>query len=205
MKEDNKRIEILQKTIGNYGLILTVVAVVFYLLIVWVIIDGFETEKELNMLTVFVVLGAIVGVMISLSLRLQGIQYAKDTPTAKAQLEELRDLQGKSDKTKIYPIWVWFTIKLLLDFIFKGVTSALMLYFSISIMYEGIKDYTYMLLAITNVVMFVGFGMLGLSGGYQRYLYYQIPYNQQKIEKLKKEGKQSVNFETIERINHEGL
>ena len=65
--------------------------------------------------------------MISLSLRLQGLQYAKDTPAAKAQLEELRDLQG-AIKLNYTHCGCGLQSKLLLDFIFKGVTSALMLY-----------------------------------------------------------------------------
>jgi len=169
------------------GLALAIASSLIYLAIVYILIEGFETAIQLNYLLVFIGLGAVVGVLVSLSLRIQGIVFAKTTKLAKEQLKELTELKGKSEKVKLYPMWVWFLGKFILDVLFKGITVATMLYFSISIIYEGIKDYTYMWLAITNVMMFMGFGLMSLSSGYDRYINYQMPYLQQIIEKLKKE------------------
>lgn len=195
MKEDKPKIEILNNILNNIGIGLAVIAGIAYIIIVFVLIEGFEAKAETDVLTVFVVLGAVAGVLISLSLRSQGIQHAKQTEIAKRLNDELRDLKGKSEKTFILPMWLWFTFNFIKDVIFKGVSSALTIYFTVSIMYEGIKDYTYLWLAAVNLVMFVGFGLMGLSGGYDRYMNYQIPYLQQKIEKLKKEKQNELSRE----------
>lgn len=187
VNENKPKIEVLTGLLTNIGIIISIITSVVYLFIVYILIAGFEADHQQNVLEVFVVLGGIVGISISLSFRSQGVTYAKNTDEAKKQLKEYRDLKGKSKNTKIYPIWIWFTTNAIKDILFKGVSVGLTIYYSISLVYEGIKDYTYFFLAITNVLMFVGFGMMSLAGGYSRYINYQIPYIQQKIEKLKKE------------------
>lgn len=187
VNENRPKIEVLTKLLNNIGIMIAAIAAAVYLVIVYILIEGFETQHQQNVLEVFVSLGAIVGVLISLSFRSQGITYARDTEEAKKQLKEYRDLKGKSTKTKVYPIWIWLTISFIKDVLLKGVSLGATIYFSISIVYEGIKDYTYLFLAFANVLMFIGFGMMSLGGSYSRYMNYQIPYIQQKIEKLKKE------------------
>lgn len=187
MNENKPKIEVLTGLLTNIGIVIASISIVVYLLIVFILIEGFEADHQQNVLEVFVGLGAIVGIIISLSFRSQGVTYAQNTDEARKQLKEYRDLKGKSKKTRIYPIWIWFTTNAIKDVLFKGVSVGLTIYYSISIVYEGIKDYTYFFLAISNVLMFVGFGMMSLAGGYSRYINYQIPYIQQKIEKLKKE------------------
>lgn len=174
------------------GIALAVIAGIAYLIIIYILVFGFNIHYNREQLVAFLLLGGAVGVLINIAMRIQGIDFAKLTPTAKQVMEELTKLSGISDDVKIRPMWVMFVTTILKDIIVKGGTIGLSLYFVIDIAYQGLGEEKYFYLAFANLLLYFGLGLLSMSKAYDYYLESHIPYMKQKIKKLelnnKKEG-----------------
>lgn len=177
------------------GTTLAVISSIIYVAIVYVLVKGFEQQLETSKLLLFVILGAIVGVLITMSLRIQGIEFAKNTKESQDALKELRDLRSKNTKKRIYSITFYTIIQFFVDIVTKGITSALTVYYSISIIIDGIHDEKYILMAFSNIFLFVGLGMLAMSKAYDFYIENHIPFIKQKIQK-EKENQNVLSIET---------
>lgn len=169
------------------GFVLAIVAVIGYLILLWILISGFKIEIGNDKLMIFLGLGAVAGVLISLSLRIQGIDFAKAEEEAKNALNEYNDLITKDKKKKMYPLWVFMLVSTIKDIVFKGLSVFVTLYFSITVIVEGMGDYTYFLLGLVNVVLYLGLGFLSLAKAYDNYLEKHIPYLKQKTIRMKEE------------------
>ena len=187
------------------GTVIAATAAIAYLVVIYILINGFTKSIESEKLFIFLLLGAIDGALISGALRFQGVTFAKAEEKNQKQLQEYTELRGKSRSVKLYPIWVMYLKSSLVDIVFKSGSLLATMYFTVSIMIEGIKDQQYFILGIVNVVMFVGLGLMGLSKGYNYYQEQQVPYLQQKIDKLKKEKEEYELSSEIERTNRERL
>lgn len=170
------------------GFILAGISGVAYLILLFIIINGFESNIGNTSLIVFLVVGAVDGVLINLSLRIQGIDFAKVTDEAKTVLNLYNGLKGADIETKTMPMWLFMIFNVIKDIIFKGGSIVFTLYFSITIIVEGLGDFTYMYLGIFNVLMYFGFGLLSMSKAYDHYMENEIPRIKIKYEKLKKKG-----------------
>lgn len=177
----------LNKVLNWMGTIIAGVAAIAYLAIIFILINGFTAGVENTKLFIFLLLGAIDGVLISGSLRFQGVTFAKTEEANVAQIKEYTELRGKSKSVKLYPIWIMYVRSTIIDIIFKGGSLLATMYFTVSIMLEGMKDGQYFVLGIVNVLMFIGLGFMGLAKGYNHYQENQVPYLQQKIDQLKEE------------------
>ncbi len=209
-KKDKKEFYEKVKTALVYtGSILTVMSAIAYLVVVAILVYGFETKVDSNQLLVFLGLGAFTGVLMNLSMRIQGIDFAKELPDSKEVLEELTNLTGKSDKVKLYPIWVMFLKTILQDIFIKGGSIMVTLYFSIEIVINGLGDNKYFYLGIVNVLLYLGLGMLSLAKAYDYYIEKHIPYMQQRINRLKEGDKNELlkgdkRVDSIRVSGHEG-
>ncbi len=166
------------------GVILAAVAAIAYLILVYIIIYGFQVDYSRDQLIAFIVLGAVVGLLINIAMRIQGIDFAKITPTAKVVLKELTDILGQSDKVKIRPMWVMFLSTIIKDIVIKGGAIGFTIYYTIDISYSGLGEEKYFLLALANIVLYFGLGLISMSKAYDYYLESHIPFMQQKIKKL---------------------
>lgn len=184
--QENKKefYEKIKNALTYTGVILAVVAAIAYLILVYVIIYGFSVEYSQDQLIGFIVLGAVVGILMNIAMRIQGIDFAKLTPVAKKTLKELTDSIGKSDEVKMRPMWVMFTNSIIKDIVIKGGVIGLTLYYTIDISYSGLGEEKYFLLAISNIVLYFGLGLISMSKAYDYYLESHIPFMQQKIKKL---------------------
>lgn len=182
------------------GVILAVVAAIAYLILVYVIIYGFSVDYSQEQLIGFIMLGAVVGILMNIAMRIQGIDFAKLTPTAKKTLKELTDSIGKSDNAKMRPMWVMFSTSIIKDIVIKGGVIGLSLYYTIDISYSGLGEEKYFLLALANIVLYFGLGLISMSKAYDYYLESHIPFMQQKIKKLELEKKEE-GIEENERID----
>lgn len=172
------------------GVILAAVAAVAYLILVYIIIYGFQVDYSRDQLISFIVLGAVVGLLINIAMRIQGIDFAKITPNAKVVLKELTDSLGQSDKVKIRPMWVMFLSTILKDIVIKGGAIGFTLYYTIDISYSGLGEEKYFYLAIANIILYFGLGLISMSKAYDYYMESHIPYMEQKIKKLELEKKE---------------
>jgi hypothetical protein len=71
----------------------------------------------------------------------------------------------------------------------KGVTIAVSTWFVLYIFIEGSGNWSLIGLAIANILMFAGFGLVGLATVYDKYLEEHIPVIKERIEQLKKINK----------------
>lgn len=191
IKVDKKEFyEKIKNALTYTGVILAAVAAIAYLILVYIIIYGFEVNYSKERLVAFIVLGAVVGVLINISMRIQGIDFAKMTPNAKDVLKELTNQLGKTDKVKMRPMWVMFLTTIMKDIVVKGGSIGLTLYFTIDISYNGLGEEKYFYLAIANIILYFGLGLISMSKAYDYYLESHIPYMKQKIKRLEKEKKE---------------
>lgn len=188
IKNIKSKMERFKETFTFTGFILAGVAGVAYLILLYIIIAGFEVSIGSTELLIFLALGAIDGVLISLSMRIQGLDFAKSEKTSKEVLEEYNELITEDKEKFLMPLWAYMIINTIKDIIFKGGTVMFTLYFSITIMIEGIGDFKYFWLGAVNVIMYLGFGFLSLAKSYDHYLEVQIPLIKQKINELKRKG-----------------
>lgn len=183
------------------GFILTILSAIAYLVIVYIIITGFEIQAASDKLLIFLILGGIAGVMISLSLRIQGIAFAKMEPESKRVLKQYQELIGNDKETKLLPMWAFQLINIAIDIIIKGTSIVLTLYYSISIIIEGLGDFKYFYLGIVNILLYLGLGLLSMTKAYNHYIEKEIPLINQKINKIKRK---EIKDELFREIKNDG-
>ena len=189
MENNNNRTFLERKILPilNYiGIIGAVIMAIAYIVIVFVLINGFKAEALLQT-TVFACVNAAVGFIIMQFLKYQGESFAKMLPENKEIVDRYYKTQTKDKKLhSITYFWVTTVIK---DIIVKCATLGITTIGIIYIVIQGSNDYNLLLLALVNLLMFVCFGFISLNGAYEFYNNKHVPYM---IEQLNKEIKQEV-------------
>lgn len=190
----NKSHEVLVKILNNIGIIGSILAAIADVAIVTIFVIGIETRQNLTSVVLFAIINAIVGILISILLRYQGIKYAE------IENEKLvTDFYKKKVKEKKYlSIGVWAFLSALKDIIFKGATCAFSIFGVVYISLEGSKNPIQILITLVTLLLFGCFGLMNLNSSYYRYYKIQIPYMQlhlQKEEQIKKQNKVKENIE----------
>lgn len=182
------------------GTIVSVIMAIAYILVVFVLIEGFKVEKLLNT-TIFSVITAAIGFCIMQMLKIQGQDFAKNLPQNKETIKKYSERNinnGKKRKFKsIKHYWVFSVIK---DILIKCLTLAITSIGMIYIMIEGSGDYSLLFLAGVNLLMFTGFGLISLCKAYDFYNEEYIPYMLNEIEGSKNEANQREAEEVMESV-----
>lgn len=165
--------------IGLIGAILTSVAYVF---VVIVLIFGFSVKSVVQSI-IFAAVNAIVGLIIMMFLKIQGISFAKELPENKEIIDIYNKRKPKHKHQHIKYYWIKSTIK---DVLSKGVSIAATSAGLIYIVIEGSQDYNLLLLSAVNLILFVCFGLMSLVDAYENYNQNHIPYIRELIEKENK-------------------
>ena len=185
MTKNEKLINILLYT-GIYAAFISAVA---YLVITYVIVSGFESALDQQKQILFSALGALFGVMITGLLRSQGIEFAKQLPDCKETMTAYHTALNKTKTIKklrtIKFYMVFHTIK---DVFLKAGTIAASTFLILYIFMEGNGDYSLFLLAVSNICMFAGFGLIALAKTYNFYIEEHIPTIKEIIIKLDQAG-----------------
>ena len=172
------------KPILNYiGIIGASLSAVAYVIIVFVLINGFKAEDILTT-SVFAVVNAAIGFIIMQFLKVQGISFAKELPSNKEVIEKYYNTKTKDKKQhsiKFY--WATTVIK---DAFIKCLTLGASTVGVIYLMIEGSHDYSLILLAVVNLLLFVCFGLLSLVNAYDYFNNMHIPYIKEKIKENEK-------------------
>ena len=138
--------------IGSIGAILMVIA---YIVIVLIMIFGFKSGKTIKQSLIFASVNAIVGLLIMQFLKVQGVDFAKQIPENKEITDKYYTTDTKDKKFKsMKSFWISSIIK---DVIIKGLSIITTSVGLIYIVIEGSQDYNLLLLALTNLVMFICF------------------------------------------------
>lgn len=177
------------KYIGTIGAVLMSIA---YIVIVIVLIEGFE-QHELRGDIIFAVINAAVGLIIMQFLKVQGISFAKCLPENKEVIDEYYNSKTKDKKLRSITFY-WYT-SLLKDVLIKAIMVILTTIGILYIVIQGNHDYMLLLLALVNLILFISFGLLSLSQAYEFYNLRHIPYLKEQI-KIIKENKTCSKMET---------
>lgn len=171
-----KRIQPILQYVGVIGAILMSI---MYIIIVVILIIGFKAQSIQNTI-VFAIINAIVGLMIMQFLKIQGISFAKNLPENIEIIKQYYNTKTK-DK-KIQSIKYYWISSLIKDFISKGLSIAFTTAGIIYIVIVGSNDYTLLLLALVNLILFICFGLLALNNAYEFYNNKHVPYMQEMIK-----------------------
>ena len=108
----NKNFESKIKPILLYvGAIGAVAMGIGYIILMFVLVLGFDARAELTQTIVFAIINAIVGFIIMQFLKVQGISFAKELPENKTTLDRYATARPKKNKTHSLK---WFWIKTIL-------------------------------------------------------------------------------------------
>ena len=177
------------KYIGTIGAVLMCIA---YIVIVVILVEGFE-QHELKGDLIFALVNAGVGLIIMQFLKIQGISFAKNLEENKPVIEEYYN--SKTKDKKLRSIKYYWTTSLIKDVVVKAIMVALFTFGIMYIVIQGCHDYMLLLLAAVNLILFICFGLLSLNQAYEFYNFRHIPYLKEQI-KLIKENKTCLKLET---------
>ena len=193
MERNKSKFEEKLKPLLQYvGTIGAIIMTICYIITVLILVFGFQVQTHhLKQSIIFAIVNGVVGFIIMQLLKIQGIDFAKqehkdliDKYNKIVLLKEETKLKKKAHSIKFY--WITSVIK---DFILKGISVVLGSFALIYIVIEGSQDYSLLLLAVVNLLMFICFGLLSLVGSYDWYNgnhvnYMQMMIAETEIEKL---------------------
>jgi len=187
------------------GLVSACIGAVGYIIIIWALVLGFENALTLNQMLLVAILGAVDGILINVSLRFQGVTFAKREKISIETNKRYQKLINTNKKIKAYRLIGWFMFwAIIRDIIFKGVTVGLSTYLIMYTFISGNGDYSLFLIALANILLFAGFGAMSLAGMYNKYLEEHIPALEGLCDKLDQvgsippEGDKNVNIQQSE-------
>jgi hypothetical protein len=171
------------------GFIGTAISATSYIIATFVMINGLSSNLTIENQVLFSALGAVVGILISSLLRSQGIIYAKQNEEVKAIEKSYETEKNKKKTYKQLHTITWYMLwAFIRDVFIKGLTIAVSLYFIIRIFVDGSGDYGLLWLAISNIFLFISFGLVGLSKMYEKYIDKHIPAIIVRTAKLREEA-----------------
>ena len=193
-KKENKTVfeKFIMPTLKYIGTIGAVLMCLAYMVIVVVLIEGFE-QHELKSDVIFALVNAGVGLIIMQFLKIQGISFAKNLEENKVIIAEYYNCKTKDKKLR--SINYYWTTSLLKDILLKAIMTILCTIGILYIVIEGSHDYILLLLAVVNLILFICFGLLALNQAYEFYNFRHIPYIKEQLNLIKKEKKTCLDME----------
>ena len=191
------KIKPILKYIGTIGASLMSVA---YIAIVLIMVFGMAFNANLTQSLIFAFVNAVMGLIIMQFLKIQGIDLAKEIEENKAILERYYNMKTRDKKFR--SIKYYWTTSVIKDVIVRGVTLAASTLCIIYIVIAGTQNYTWLLLALVNLIMFGCYGLLALVKSYDFFNESHIPYIKEKINEADEE-KRKAEFEAAERAAKE--
>lgn len=148
----------LTKALNNIGAIVAGIAIVCYFVFLFIYINGMHADFDLRKTLILTAITAGLGIMVSVSMRMQGIKWAE-------QLPENQDILKKFDKSKAAKevkyhgnLYYWLTRLPLLIF-GKAGTCVLSVLGVVYYIMQGTKDWSLMLVGFGNVCLMVATSM----------------------------------------------
>lgn len=170
----------------NYvGAIGALIMSIAYIIMVFVLINGFKAEAVLKT-TIFAVVNAVVGFIIMQFLKYQGVSFAEMIPENKAIIDQYYATKTK-DKKPHSLTYFWLTTGLK-DALIKGLSLIVTTVGIVYIVIQGSQDSNLILLAFVNLLMFICFGFLSLVKAYNYVNNIYIQYVKEKLEEVKEDN-----------------
>jgi hypothetical protein len=162
-----------------------------YIILMFVLVLGFDATAQLTQTITFAVINAIVGFIIMQFLKVQGISFAKNLEINKPILNDYATKRPKEKKT--HSLSYFWVKTVLADILIKALSVCIATAGIIYIVIEGSKDYNMLLLALVNLILFACFGLLSLVKAYDFYNEYYIPYIKDKLNETKNTTQTTYN------------
>lgn len=182
-----KKIKPILQYIGAIG---ATIMSIMYMVVVVVLIVGFEVHN-LQEVVIFAVINAIVGLIIMMFLKIQGVSFAKNLPENIKIIVEYYNTHTKDKKLRT--IKEYFIKSTIRDILIKGISIIVSTSCIIYIVIQGSNDYSLLLLAVANLLMFICFGLLALNSAYEFYNNYHVPYMKDQLENRNKIKKGDID------------
>lgn len=193
-KKFEEKIKPLLTYVGTIGAVLMAIA---YVAIVFIMVFGFYVDQSFSQTLGFAIVNAVIGLIIMQLLKVQGIDLAKNLDTNQEILKEYQNTKTK-DKINHSISYFWIT-SLLKDFLLKALGIAVTTMGIIYVVIQGSNNYSLLLLAIVNLIMFACFGLLNLVKAYDFFNEQHIPYIVETLNNEKQKKEQLIEQESIER------
>ena len=212
-KKKKENSDVLTKNIRRVllysGFIGASISAVSYLIATFVMIRGVSSDLSMQNQILFSALGAVVGILISSLLRSQGVSYAKQNPEVQEIMANYITEVNKSQSEKKAHLIGWYIFwALVRDIFLKGVSVGISTYLIVYIFIEGSGNWALLWLAISNIGLFTGFGVVSLSKMYENYIEKHIPAVISRTQKLQERAKlklQEEIKETTKNISNEPI
>lgn len=190
--------------VGTIGAIATSIA---YIILMFVLVIGFNAKAQLTQTITFAVINAVIGFIIMQFLKVQGVDFAKTIPDNMETMKEWNEIKAKNAKQKKFHSMSWFWTKTVVtDVIVKAMSIAIATAGIIYIVIKGSQDYNMLLLSVVNLILFACFGLLSLVKAYDFYNEQNIPYIKEQVNEYRKreqEEREKAEKESIENIQRE--
>lgn len=186
------------------GTIVSGIMGIAYIIVVFVLIEGFKAEKLLNT-TVFSIITAAIGFCIMQMLKIQGQTFAKNLEKNKKIVNAYSKRKNANNPRKYKSMKHYWISSTIVDVSVKCLTLAITSIGMVYIMIEGSGDYSLLLLAVVNLLMFAGFGLISLCKAYDFYNEEYIPYMIHELgeydDKTEGEQDQEICTEDVEGLD----
>lgn len=177
--------ESLKKVLLWTGLIGSILGGITYLITIYIIVQGFNTSKDVATEILFLVISSIFGVVIIGLVRIQGATLAASEPASREVTSRYNKALNKTKSLKKLRTINHYLVKsTIFDIFTKGLLIGFSSYAIFVWAYNGNGNYSLFLLALGQLLMFYGFGVLGLSKAYDKYIYEHLPILEERIIKL---------------------
>lgn len=179
------------------GFIASGIFSIAYIIVIAIMIMGLETAPTIETFIGFLIANLVTGACISISMMIQGQDFAKDKEENKQILAEY----VKKKEVKLHSMTFYWILAIIKTIFTRLLMVAAMTYIVIDICWKGNNQYTYLLMAVFNILMFLGFGMLGLVSMYDKYNNRYIPFIRRKLSE--REIKKAMELAEKECIHEE--
>ena len=196
----NEKIEKLLLYVGSVGAVISALA---YLIIIVVLVIGIQVRMESSQLLVISIAGGLAGLMITNMLRTQGVALAANTEESKEVMNAYHRAINKTKSVKTLRTIKFHMIKeLITDILTKVLTIAASTYFMASIFMEGNGDFSLIGLALSNILMFISFGILALRKAYKYYSEEHLAAIRELTNRINKNKNDEVASVPLEEIDN---
>lgn len=182
--------------VGAIGATITAIA---YVAIVCIMVFGITVSTTPSQTIVFSLINAAIGLIILQFLKVQGITFAKNLPQNIPILKEFNKLKARTKKVhSLKYFWVTSVTK---DIVIKALTICASTFGILYIVIHANNNYTLLLLALVNLLLFICFGLLALVKAYDFYNDEHIPFMQEVLDERQKEDEKQAALAELQRQN----
>lgn len=183
---DDKRKDFWQdkvsKALKIVGAVIIAISAIANLIVAYILIKGFKADVSSEKLLVFLLVNAVFGIMMIIGGMIQGKDLSKSRGDVEKVLKDYSDLISNDKEVKLRSYTYHFWMQVIYNIFTKALAITISMFFAIRIIIDGLQDDKYFVLAITNVILYLGLSFLSLAKSYDYYKDKHIPYLRQKMK-----------------------